>query len=85
MAEPVDKSFIHLLTLDELATYVGRHPVQLRKYYAAGMLPEPKYRIVHARKTTRRFTIQEADRIRKDFQDAKWGTFAKRKRNAQKA
>jgi hypothetical protein len=84
MSEPRDTSHLHLLTLEELASFVGRHPVQLRKYYAAGMLPEPKYRIQHARKTTRRFTLQEAERIRKDFQDAKWGTFAKRRRNAAK-
>src|ERR1700722_11079597 len=50
----------HLLTMNELAEYVGRHPQQLRKYYAAGMLAEPKHRIIHDRKTTRRFTLKEA-------------------------
>ena len=70
--------------MNELAEYVGRHPQQLRKYYAAGMLAEPKHRIIHDRKTTRRFTLQEAEQIRNDFENSKgkWGYFAKRARNA---
>jgi len=69
-----------LLNMVELAEHVGRHPQVIRKYYAAGVLPEPRHRIAHEFKTTRRWTLQEADAIAKLFDDVYWGKFAKIKR-----
>lgn len=69
-----------LLTMGELAKYVGRHPQIVRRYFAEGLLPEPAYRIKHARKTTRKFTLQEAEAVKREFDNVHWGTFAKRRR-----
>lgn len=67
---------LHLLTMGELALYVNRHPQLLRKYYSEGILPEPAHRIQHNKKTTRRFTMQEAERIKYIFENARWGSFS---------
>lgn len=67
----------HLLDMGELAQYVNRHPQLIRKYYSDGVLPEPKHRIRHGKRTTRRFTIAEANEIKRIFDNMKWGTLAK--------
>lgn len=65
-----------LLSLDELAKFVGRHPQLLRRYYAKGKLPDPVHTVKHTRKVTRKFTLQEAERIKILFDNVKWGTFS---------
>lgn len=84
MAFKEDSSY-HLLTLEELAEYVGRHPQIIRRYYAEGTLPEPAHMQKHKKKTTRRFTLSEAEHIKGLFDNAKWGFFARRKENAKNA
>jgi hypothetical protein len=71
-----------LITIEQLAQYVGRHPQLIRRYFADGALPEPEFRVQHKRKVTRRFTRAEAERIKKIFDDVRWGSFARRKKNA---
>lgn len=73
---PLPKTF-GLMDMTQLAEYVGRHPTLLRKYYSQGILPEPKHRIAHATKTTRRFTIEEANAMKTLFDTMEWGTAAK--------
>lgn len=72
-----------LLTMNELADYVGRHPVRLRKYFAEGILPEPEHRTVHNARVTRRFTLAEADRLKIFFESVEYGTLAKARKRAQ--
>ncbi|MGH7744215.1 MAG: hypothetical protein ACREQ5_05260 [Candidatus Dormibacteria bacterium] len=75
----------HLLTMAELAEYVGRHPQLLRQYYAEGLLPEPQFRqrnehLGRRASTTRRFTLHEAEAIKAIFASARYGTFARKRK-----
>ncbi len=76
----------HLLSLSQVAKHCGRSTQLLRKYYAEGVLPEPasaeKY---GGGRTLRRFTLQEADRLKLEFDNAHYGTFARKKKNAQQS
>jgi hypothetical protein len=75
-----------MLTMTELAAYCNRHPTLLRRYYVLDLLPNPKATTYHARRTTRLFTQQEAEQIKRMFDTAEWGTFKKiEKRNRTKA
>jgi len=69
-----------LLTMNELAVFVGRHPARMRKYYAEGILPEPENRIEHDTRIMRRFTLAEAERLRYFFDHLEYGTLAKARR-----
>jgi hypothetical protein len=71
-----------LISMEQLAKYVGRHVQLLRRYFAEGALPEPEYRVQHKRKLIRRFTRAEADRVKAVFDNVGYGTIAKRKKNA---
>lgn len=69
-----------LMTMEDVAKYIGKHPQQLREYFAAGMLAEPAFSVKRGVRITRRFTLQEAERMKYDFEHAKYGTFARRRR-----
>jgi DNA-binding transcriptional MerR regulator len=71
------------MSLAEVAKFCGRSPQTLRKYYSEGVLAEPASATKYAGdRTLRRFTLQEAERLKADFDSAPYGTFAKRKKNA---
>jgi hypothetical protein len=78
------KESMSLLSMEELAKYVGRHPQIVRKYFAEGLLPEPAHSVKFKRKTTRKFTLQEAERIKLIFDGVGWGTFAKKREQLKK-
>ena len=81
-APPPKSDNIKLLTMAELARYVGRCHQVLRERYSEGVLPEPRHMLRGKVKTSRRFTLQEADMIKKIFDDRKWGDFATKRRRA---
>jgi hypothetical protein len=56
-----------LFTLEEVAEFCGRTHQLLRHYYSQGLLPEPKHSIKGARKTARKFTIDESKQLRAFF------------------
>ncbi len=66
----------------QLAQFVDRHPQVLRERYGEGVLPEPRHMIRGQGRTTRRWTLQEAETIKKIFDEVKWGDFAIKRRRA---
>lgn len=70
-----------LLSLEELAKFVDRHPQLLRRYFKEGLLPDPAHTVRHSRKVTRKFTLPEAERIKHEFDGVKWGSMQRKRRS----
>lgn len=76
-----------LMSIPEVARYIGKHPQQVREYLANGMLAEPAHSIASGKlglRKIRLFTLQEAERMKHDFDTARYGTFSERKRRRKK-
>ena len=63
-----------LYTMRQLAVHCDRSLQLLREYYSNGILPDPKYTIVHDTRRERRFTYIEMEQIKTFFSGVKRGT-----------
>jgi hypothetical protein len=73
---------LHTLSMQQVAEFVGRSYGLVKRYYAAGLPPEPAHSVRMQNKTQRFWTLDEAKQLKLWFKGIKWGSLRQNKKRA---